>query len=140
MRTNGAYGVDSLIFRYQQPPPLPCVWMSISLDRDNLLHLIDAPQDLGHALVQAYDKNVHKYQIKGSVFEIMFRKAVWVPAGTDTVQTRLIFLTLIECLEQQGFSLYASINQDNSDPNGQYRISIADTLFFNQQRDAKIIG
>ena len=109
--------------------------MSISFEKGDLLHLIDAPQDLGHALVQAYDKKVQNHRVKGSVFEIKFRGTPWVPTGTDTVQTRLILLTLFECLEQRGFSLYASIKQDNRNNGGHPSISAPDTLFFNRQAD-----
>ncbi|KAK9312472.1 hypothetical protein V1524DRAFT_472682 [Lipomyces starkeyi] len=104
---------DTLLFRYQQPPPPSCIWMSISFDRGDLLHLIDAPQDLGRLLVQAYGEKVQNYQFKGSVFEIKFRGYPWRAYGTDTVQTRLILLTLLECLEQQGFKLYASIDPES---------------------------
>ncbi|KAK9489538.1 hypothetical protein V1508DRAFT_400746 [Lipomyces doorenjongii] len=65
--------------------------------------LIDAPQDLGRLLVQAYGGKVQSYQINGSVFEIKFRGSPWRADVTETVQTRLILLTLLECLEQQGF-------------------------------------
>ncbi|KAK9433308.1 hypothetical protein V1505DRAFT_156070 [Lipomyces doorenjongii] len=128
------YDKDTLLFRYQRPPPPPCIWMSISFDKDDLLHLIDAPQDLGRLLVQAYGGKVQKYQINGSVFEIKFRGYPWRAAGTETVQTRLILLTLLECLEQQGFSLYAAIDQDNG-PGGDSHSSEADTWFCNRQAD-----
>ncbi|KAK9357298.1 hypothetical protein V1504DRAFT_442894 [Lipomyces starkeyi] len=119
---------DTLLFRYQQPPPPSCIWMSILFDRGDLLHLIEAPQDLGRVLVQAYGEKVQIYQFKGSVFEIKFRGNPWRAYGTDTVQTRLILLTILECLEQQGFSLYASIDQDNG-PGGDSHSSEADRLF-----------
>ncbi|KAK9482219.1 hypothetical protein V1527DRAFT_34259 [Lipomyces starkeyi] len=128
------YDKDTLLFRYQQPPPPSCIWISISFDRGDLLHLIDAPQDLGRLLVQAYGEKVQNYQFKGSVFEIKFRGNPWRAYGTDTVQTRLILLTLLECLEQQGFSLYASIDQDNG-LGGDSHSSEADTLFCNRQAD-----
>jgi hypothetical protein len=108
--------------------------MSISFDRGDLLHLIDAPQDLGRALVQAYGSKVQNYQANGSVFEIKFRGYPWRANGTETVHTRLILLTLLECLEQHGFSLYASIDQDNG-PGGDSRASEADTWFCNRQAD-----
>ncbi|KAK9343194.1 hypothetical protein V1522DRAFT_413927 [Lipomyces starkeyi] len=111
---------DTLLFRYQQPPPPSCIWMSISFDRGDLLHLIDAPQDLGRLLVQAYGEKVQNYQFKGSVFEIKFRGYPWRAYGTDTVQTRLILLTLLECLEQQGFKLYASIDPESLGLTGDY--------------------
>ncbi|KAK9245093.1 hypothetical protein V1506DRAFT_539163 [Lipomyces tetrasporus] len=128
------YDKDTLLFRYQQPPPPPCVWMSISFDRGDLLHLIDAPQDLSHLLVQAYGEKVQKHHYNGSVFEIKFRGYPWYANSRETVQARLIVLTLLECLEQRGFSLYASIDQDNG-PGGDSNCSEADTWFCNRQAD-----
>ncbi|KAK9371464.1 uncharacterized protein V1513DRAFT_455682 [Lipomyces chichibuensis] len=125
------YDKDTLLFRYQQPPPPSCIWISISFNQDDLLHLIDVPEELGRLLVQAYGEKVQNYQFKGSVFEIKFRGYPWRPEGTETVQTRLILLTLLECLEQQGFSLYACIDQDDAPG----KSSEADTLFCNRQAD-----
>ncbi|KAK9352351.1 hypothetical protein V1523DRAFT_427187 [Lipomyces doorenjongii] len=89
---------------------------------------------LGRLLVQAYGGKVQSYQINGSVFEIKFRGSPWRADGTETVQTRLILLTLLECLEQQGFSLYAGIDQDNG-PGRDSHASEADTWFCNRQAD-----
>jgi hypothetical protein len=108
--------------------------MSISFDGGDLLHLIDAPQELGHALVQAYGAKVQRYTIHGSVFEIKFRRYPWWPNGTDTVQTRGMLLTLLECLEQQGFGLYASIDQTNQSAGDSDRRE-ADTWFCTRQAD-----
>ncbi|KAK9375221.1 uncharacterized protein V1513DRAFT_431098 [Lipomyces chichibuensis] len=127
------YDKDTLLFRYQQPPPPSCIWMSISFNRSDRLQLIDVPQELGPLLVQAYGEKVQDYQFKGSVFEIKFRGYPWQADGTETVQTRLMLLTLLECLEQQGFSLYASIDQDSGSESS--NSSEADTLFCNRQAD-----
>jgi hypothetical protein len=55
-------------------------------------------------------------------------------SGTDTVQSRVILLILLETLEQHGFSLYASIDQDNG-PGGDSPSSEVDTWFCNRQAD-----
>jgi hypothetical protein len=98
------------------------------------MHLIDAPKELGRILVRAYGSKVQRHQVTGSVFEIKFKGYPWRASGTETVQSRLIILTLLDALEELGFSLYASIDQDNG-PGGNSHASEADVWFCNRQND-----
>lgn len=125
---------DSLLFRYQQPAPPPCMWLCISFDKGDLIHVINAPNALNSSLVQALGSKVQRTENQGSIFEIKFNGYPWRASGTDTVQTRVILLILLETLEQHGFSLYASIDQDNG-PGGDSHSTEADTWFCNRQAD-----
>lgn len=98
------------------------------------MHLIDAPKELGPILIRAYGSKVQSHQVTGSVFEIKFRGYPWRASGTETVQSRLIILALLDALEELGFSLYASIDQDNG-PGGNSHASEADVWFCNRQND-----
>jgi hypothetical protein len=87
------------------------------------MRLIDAPTELGQALIQAYGDKVQSHEQSDAITMIKFRGWPWLANGTDTVQVRVLLLRLMEVLEQHGFSLYASINQDSDSD------SKADTLF-----------
>lgn len=110
------------------------MWLCISFDEGDLMHLIDAPTELSQSLAQAFGPKVQRTKHQGSAFEIKFKGYPWRASGTDTVQSRIILLVLLETLEQHGFSLYASIDQDNG-PGGQSGKSEADTWFCNRQAD-----
>ena len=104
--------LDSLLFRYQSPPPPPCDWMSISFLQTDKLYLLDAPEELRNAIVNALTLMIQRVQeVKGSI-EIKLKGGPWIPSGEETVTTRIIALTLLEVLESHGYSLYASIDQD----------------------------
>jgi hypothetical protein len=108
--------------------------MSISFDQGDLMRLINAPQDLGHSIATALGPKVQRTQILGAVYEIKLRGYPWRASGKDTVQTRELLLVLLECLEEHGFSLYASIDQENG-PGGDSHATEADTWFCNRQAD-----
>lgn len=125
---------DSLLFRYQQPAPLPCMWLCISFDKGDMIHVINAPTELNRSFVQALGPKVQRHEDQGSVFEIKFSGYPWRASGTETVQTRVILLILLETLEKHGFSLYGSVDQDNG-PGGDSHSTEADTWFCNRQAD-----
>jgi hypothetical protein len=77
------------------------------------LYLVNAPTDVVDAIVQALGPMVQRSQdYKGSL-EIKLSGSPWWPSGEETVTTRIIAITLLEVLEKQGYSLYATIDQDN---------------------------
>ncbi|KAK2787550.1 hypothetical protein FQN53_004999 [Emmonsiellopsis sp. PD_33] len=121
---------DTLLFRHQQPPPPPCNWLCISFNRADILRLFDAPQDVCQALVLALGRKVQRSYTQGSAFEIKFNGYPWKANGTETVETRAILLTLLNTLEQFGFSLYGSIQQDSKQ--GEEHVAV-DTWFCNRQ-------
>ncbi|OJD28100.1 hypothetical protein ACJ73_00497 [Blastomyces percursus] len=120
----------TLLFRFQQPPPPRSNWLCISFNKSDLLQLIDAPKPLCQAMVNALGDKVQRTQFLESSFEIKFHGYPWKASGTETVETRLILLKVLDCLEQFGFTLYASINQDT---NQSEQKTDADTWFCQQQ-------
>ncbi|PGH36375.1 hypothetical protein GX50_00710 [[Emmonsia] crescens] len=121
---------DTLLFRFQQPPPPRSNWMCISFNKSDLLQLIDAPKPVCQAMVNALGDKVQRTQFLESSFEIKFLGYPWKAGGTETVETRLILLKMLDCLEQSGFTLYASINQDTKHSEQK---TDTDTWFCHQQ-------
>ncbi|PGH15221.1 hypothetical protein AJ79_02586 [Helicocarpus griseus UAMH5409] len=121
---------DTLLFRLQQPPPPPCNWMCISFNKSDLLQLIGAPRAVCEAMSNILEDKIQRTQVLESSFEIKFLGYPWKAGGTDTVETRLILLKILDCLERFGFSLYGSLNQDTKQ--GEH-VENTDTWFCNQQ-------
>ncbi|OJD16580.1 hypothetical protein AJ78_03271 [Emergomyces pasteurianus Ep9510] len=121
---------DTLLFRFQQPPPPQSNWMCISFNKSDLLQLIDAPKSLCQAMVNTLGDKVQRTQFLESSFEIKFLGYPWKAGGTETVETRLILLKMLDCLEQSGYTLYASVNQDAKQ--GEQK-NDTDTWFCHQQ-------
>ncbi|KAM5433672.1 hypothetical protein McanCB56680_005752 [Microsporum canis] len=128
--------VDSLFFRYQQPAPPPCIWTSISFHNSDRLRIVDAPTGFGLILADALGPDVENCQVKGTMFEIKLHGNPWRAVGTKTVQTRVILLAVMDVLEQQGFSLYATINH-NSRRSKDSSTAEADTWYCNRRLDWK---
>ncbi|KAH8676481.1 hypothetical protein BGZ60DRAFT_258793 [Tricladium varicosporioides] len=110
---------DTMLFRKQATPPPPSEWISISFNQTDRLRLIGAPQDLivdfkdllgQMRLLQREewkDRNLNAYE-----FKIYGRP--WTPSGEETMSTRLLLLKMLEVLENKGWSLYASVDQNTS--------------------------
>lgn len=111
----------SLVFRYQNPPPPPRDWLSISFDRANKLKIVDAPPgDLTEALISEFRA---KYRLKSRELESGRLKLkfhgqpwgdIWQTSGEDSVKSRMLLLSLLGILERFGYSLYASFDPMNS--------------------------
>ncbi|KAG9224415.1 hypothetical protein CCMSSC00406_0009457 [Pleurotus cornucopiae] len=110
--SKNALDKDSCLFRYQQPAPPPCSWMSISFNRGDRLRLIGAPQEMiapfGRVLGPLLQKEGF---IEHGAYEFKCKGWPWYAMGGDTVATRILLLRMLELLESFGFSLYASIDQ-----------------------------
>ncbi|KAF5576684.1 hypothetical protein FPCIR_12474 [Fusarium pseudocircinatum] len=110
---------DSLIFRKQDPIPPPCDWICISFDNSDKLKIIDSPpKDLTDAILQIFGRDVRRKEITSDRFKVHLANMPWNPSGTDTVQTRIILLKLIETLERCGFTIYATIGSKGEDEEG----------------------
>ncbi|KAF2229395.1 hypothetical protein EV356DRAFT_527591 [Viridothelium virens] len=96
-------GKDTLFLRCQNPAPQLYRWICISFMGDDFLYLIDAPDELQAALVQAYGERVQRHRARAEDTLVV---------GLNTVKARELLLILLECLEQHGFSLYTSLEQD----------------------------
>ncbi|KAM5472041.1 hypothetical protein MferCBS49748_001489 [Microsporum ferrugineum] len=93
--------------------------------------IIKASVDIGHV-----GPDVENCQVKGTMFEIKLHGNPWRAVGTKTVQTRVILLAVMDVLEQQGFSLYATINH-NSRRSKDSSTAEADTWYCNRRLDWK---
>ncbi|KAF4571744.1 hypothetical protein EYR40_008268 [Pleurotus pulmonarius] len=103
---------DSCLFRYQQPAPPPCSWMSISFNRGDRLRLIGAPQEIIAPFGRVMGPLLQKEGfIEHGAYEFKCKGWPWYAMGGDTVATRVLLLRILELLERFGFSLYASIDQ-----------------------------
>lgn len=93
----------------------------------------DGPQEISYALVNMYAQRVQRHGPgNGKTYDIKFNGYPWRPSGEETVTTRVLLLELLGCLESFGFSLYASIDQNNP-PSGDNAGSAADVLVFSRE-------
>lgn len=106
-----------MIFRYQDPPPPPCDWLSISFDWTDKMKIVDAPpSDLAEALVAEFTSNhrLKSHVLESTRLKLKFHSQPWQASGERTVQSRLLLLKLLEILERFGYSFYASVDQVNA--------------------------
>ncbi|THU83099.1 hypothetical protein K435DRAFT_724898 [Dendrothele bispora CBS 962.96] len=128
---------DTTMFRYQYPPPPPCDWMAISFNQGDRLRLINPPLDDGkntsgviEDMKQALGSMIKKdgkfnllihiqteftfypdWKEQGA-YEIKFRGYPWYTSkGSEVIGTRMMLLQMLEVLENNGFTLYLSIDQ-----------------------------
>ncbi|KAH8785714.1 hypothetical protein F5883DRAFT_535919 [Diaporthe sp. PMI_573] len=107
---------DSLVFRYQNPPPPPCDWLSISFDWTDKMKIVDAPPgELAEALIAEFKAKyrLKSHELEGGRLKLKFHGQPWQASGEDTVMSRMLLLSLLGTLERFGYSLYASIDQVN---------------------------
>ncbi|KAJ4336926.1 hypothetical protein N0V95_008475 [Ascochyta clinopodiicola] len=126
---------DSLIFRHQSPAPAPCDWCSISFSRGDRIRLIDASPEVCQALPvrlgQEWVTKVSEYA--PGIQDIKLHGYPWTASGKDTMRVRELLLTMMETLEEEGWTVYASIDQSVS---GGQNTSEADTIPEHQHASA----
>jgi hypothetical protein len=113
---------DTMIFRKQAVPPPASEWMAVSFNQGDRLRLIGAPVEL-IASFQALLKGMGLWQ-EGvwkdralNAFEFKINGWPWRPQGEETMTTRLLLLRMLETLEVGGWSLYATVDQNNGHHN-----------------------
>jgi hypothetical protein len=108
---------DTLIFRYQQSPPPPAAWMSISFNQSDRIRLIDAPDELIQYLTSYLNRVIQRHNRlkQEGTYEVQFRGYPWSVLVTVF---RPLLLELLEALDVNGWTVYASIEQETpgSDP------------------------
>ncbi|KAH8819135.1 hypothetical protein F5884DRAFT_3826 [Xylogone sp. PMI_703] len=110
---------DTLLFRKQQSPPPPSEWISISFNHYDRLRLIGADPVL-IAAFKTLLSSIRPLQDEGwkdkarNAFEFKIKGYPWLATGEETMSTRLLVLKMLETLEQHGWSLYASIDQNEA--------------------------
>ncbi|KAL2869589.1 uncharacterized protein BJX67DRAFT_379138 [Aspergillus lucknowensis] len=123
MGNYNAYGQkDSLIFKYEEPRAYS--WLCISFDSADLLHLINAPTELANSLISFFGERVEKCNkdfVSGN-FELKFQGQPWGRnSGKGGVQSRLLVLDLMQCLEEQGYTMCTGLDIDGGDGGSTYK-------------------
>ena len=108
---------DVLVFRYQQSPPPPAAWMSISFSQSDRIRLIDAPDELIQYLISRLNPVIqrnNRLEQEGA-YELQIRGYPW---SALLIVFRPLLLELLEALDANGWTVYASIEQKTpgSDP------------------------
>ncbi|EMD59311.1 hypothetical protein COCSADRAFT_41177 [Bipolaris sorokiniana ND90Pr] len=111
---------DTLLFRYQAPPPARHEWCSIAFSRQSRLRFIDCPPELYASLPQRIGSEWLKGQSEYApgIWEFELHGYPWSPTGKTTMQVRELLMALVEMLEEEGWSVYASIDQKSSGGQG----------------------
>jgi hypothetical protein len=112
---------DNLFFRQQIPAPAPCEWFSVTFSKGDRLRLIDAPQQVVQTTIAALKPLVQSHQpysVSG-VHEVKLNGYPFAAAGGATMVSRNVALNLFQVFEQNGFTLYASIDQKYGGEHGQ---------------------
>lgn len=121
---------DTLLFRYQFPAPAPCDWCSISFSRSDRMRLIDISPEvclmLPARLGQEWVSKVSQYG--PGIQEIKFHGYPWAAGGKETMRVRELLLTILGALEEEGWTVYARIDQSAS--GGSQNTSETDTVGF----------
>jgi hypothetical protein len=113
---------DTMVFRKQVVAPSPSEWIAISFNQGDRLRLIGAPAGL-IAAFQALLKGMGLWQDANwkdkalNAFEFKIHGWPWRPQGEETMTTRLLLLRMLETLEAGGWSLYATVDQNNGHHN-----------------------
>jgi len=108
---------DTMIFRWQENAPPASEWMCISFDRSDRLTLIGADAELieGFRHLLQGSKLWKSEQWKDgpkNAWEFKCRGYPWDGKGEETISTRLLLLRMLGVLENQGWTLYASVDQN----------------------------
>jgi hypothetical protein len=121
---------DTLLFRHQSPSPALCDWCSISFSRADRMRLIDVSpevcQTLCARLGQEWVNRVGEYA--PGIQEIKFHGYPWSASGKETMRVRGLFLVMLATLEEEGWTVYASVDQSMA--GGSDNTSETDTVSF----------
>ncbi|KAF2121298.1 hypothetical protein BDV96DRAFT_563993 [Lophiotrema nucula] len=109
------YDKDSLLFRHQTPAPAECDWCCISFSKSDRIRFIDAPSEVYNGFIPRMEPG--RLQDQGQhalgVYELKIYGKPWWAGGIETMMVRGLLLSLLESLEEEGWTVYASIDQKN---------------------------
>lgn len=71
------------------------------------------PRELREEIVKAFGSRIDRHESTDDRLKIKFRGTPWHPTGTETVETSMMLLTLLETLEECGFTVYAAIDMSS---------------------------
>lgn len=102
---------DILMFRLKNPVPTPVEWLSIAFCRSDWLQFIDAPAELYRSVSTKLGPLWVKAEkeLDPGVWKIKLNGNPWWPSGEAAMGTKVLLLTLVETLEQEGWRVYASV-------------------------------
>ncbi|KAF5023541.1 hypothetical protein F66182_4408 [Fusarium sp. NRRL 66182] len=99
---------DSLVFRKQDHTPQPCDWITVSFHSGDKLKILNSPPaDLVNDIVGAFVAHLQRYELTPERAKLKFKGWPWSPGSQEAVNTQVKLLSLLEVLEQHGFTLYA---------------------------------
>lgn len=105
---------DTLIFRYQNPPPKPRDWISVAFSKRDRLRLMEAPiavTDAMHEGIRDQIQELVSHPLP-NVWEAKLKGWPWFSRDAESVlNARRLLLRLFAILESHGFTVYASIDQ-----------------------------
>ncbi|KAH6669708.1 hypothetical protein F5X68DRAFT_265170 [Plectosphaerella plurivora] len=116
---------DTLVLRWQNPPPPPCDWLCVSFDSSDKLKIVgNPPKALSQALIAMYGSSIQRHEVTPQRLKIKFNGMPWRPNGTDTVTTRKMLLQLIKKLEEFGYTIYSAMDISDSTDKGETDVLI----------------
>ncbi|KAI4908929.1 hypothetical protein J4E90_008667 [Alternaria incomplexa] len=118
--SKSAMDKDTLLFRFQNPIPVHHEWCVVAFSRQNRLRFIDAPASLYESFPARVgaDCILESGLKEQGVWECKLRGNPWQPSGEETMRVRELLIVLVELLEEEGWSVYASIDQKSSGGQG----------------------
>lgn len=117
------WDADTLLFRHQSPAPTPQEWFSV-VYQDNRFRFVDAPRSLclrvlEYLSAQRLEMKFKDHEKVEDCCEIKFtgtmrRGSPYLDPliNSGTLKTRMLFLDLLSCIEESGWTLYASVEQN----------------------------
>jgi hypothetical protein len=88
------------------------------------LHLLNAPAELATFLLASFGDRIEKCNkdfVSGN-FELKFKGDPWTKTGAKgAVQCRLILLDLMQCLEEQGYTMCTALDIDGGLAGTEYK-------------------
>ncbi|KAF2262908.1 hypothetical protein CC78DRAFT_294841 [Lojkania enalia] len=128
---------DTLLFRHQNPAPAECDWCCIGFSRSDRIRFIDVPAEVYNIFASKLPNN--RLQSRGQhspgVYEFKIYGRPWWADGTDTMIVRGMLLSLLEALEEEGWTVYASIDQKNSGENYTETDTVSEAYFHIQMME-----
>lgn len=110
---------DTLLFRHQVPSPAECDWCCIMFSKMNRIQFVDASPEVHTSLITKLGPSrvqSHSPHSRG-VYVLKLNGSPWCANGTETMEVRALLLVLLEVLEIEGWTVYASVDQKNGSKN-----------------------